>query len=233
MKKEYKQDIPNQEKPQHGSTNRKRNRLLYLLLSIPIPIIIGLFVMTIVNKEATVSHLKRTANPENLTIVRTTFRNKSEKGLSPETVQIMLKNTDLFDARRNPSVPGLSHKFEVQNKGMVVYDHASGLMWQQSGSQDDMNYEKAKDYVSKLNSEQFSGYNDWRLPTLEEAMSLMEPTHKNGDLHIDQVFDPYQVRIWTSDFRKDSMVWVVRFDSGYCDYTYNDGNINYSVRAVR
>lgn len=233
MQKEYKQDIPNQEKPQHDSTNRKRKWLLYVLPGILTPIVIGLFIMTIVNKEASVSRLKMTVNPENSTIVRAKFRDKPEKGLSPETVQIMLKDKGLFDSRKDSSSPGFSHEFEVQNGGMIVYDHASGLMWQQSGSQGDMNYEKAKDSISKLNQEQFVGYNDWRLPTLEEAMSLMEPAIKNGGLYIDPVFDPCQVRIWTSDFRKDSMVWVVRFDSGYCDYAYNDGNINYSVRAVR
>ena len=184
------------------------------------------------NKVACVSRLKRTSNPENSTIIKTSLRDKTEKGLSPETVQIMLRNKGIFDSRRNPSGPGISHKYEAQSGGTVVYDHASGLRWQQSGSQSDMNYERAKNYISELNHEQFAGYTDWRLPTLEEAMSLMEPTQKNSDLHIDQIFDPCQMRIWTSDFRRDSMSWVVRFDAGYCDYVYNDSNNNYSVRAV-
>lgn len=231
MQRKYKQDIPNKDKSQHHSTNGKR--LQYLLPGILIPIIIGLVVMIIVYNKMIVFRLKRTANPENSTIMKTTFRNKPEKGLSPETVQIMLKDKGLFDSRKNSSVPGFSHEFQVQNGGTVVYDHASGLLWQQSGSHEDMNYEETKNYISRLNHEQFAGYHDWRLPTLEEAMSLMEPTKKNGDLHIDQIFDPCQVRIWTSDFRRDSMSWIVRFDFGYCDYVYNDGNINYSVRAVR
>lgn len=229
----YKQNIPNQAKPQHGSTNRKRNRLLYWLPGTLIPVIIGLVVMTIVNRETPVPELKKTANPASSTIVRATFRDKPEIGLSPEVVQIMLKDKGLFDSRKNSSGYGLSHVFEMQNGGTVVYDHASGLMWQRSGSQDDVNYEKARNYILKLNREQFAGYNDWRLPTLEEALSLMESVKKNGSLHIDTIFDPHQARIWTSDFRKDSMVWIVRFDSGYCDYAYNDGNINYSVRTVR
>ena len=186
-----------------------------------VPLIAGLVVITIVNKAACVSRLEKTANHENSTIVKTTLRDKTEKGLPPETVQIMLRNKAIFDSRRNPSAPGISHKYETQSGGTVVYDHPSGLRWQQSGSQSDMNYERAKNYVSELNHEQFAGYNDWRLPTLEEAMSLVESTQKNSDLHIDQIFDPCQMRIWTSDFRRDSMSWVVRFDAGYCDYVYN------------
>ncbi len=204
-----------------------------MLPGILIPVIIGLVVMIIINNEVAVPWLKRTSNPENSTIIKTTLRDKTEKGLSPETVQIMLRNKGIFDSRRNPSGPGISHKYEAQSGGTVVYDRTTGLMWQQSGSQSDMNYERVKNYISELNREQFAGYNDWRLPTLEEAMSLMEPTIKNGDLHIDQIFDPCQMRIWTSDFRRDSMSWVVRFDAGYCDYVYNDSNNNYSVRAVR
>jgi hypothetical protein len=198
-----------------------------------VPLIAGLIVITMVNKKAGVSRPEKAANRENSTITKKTFRFKPEEKLSPETVQIMLRNKGIFDSRRNPSGPGISHKYQAQNGGTVVYDHATGLMWQQSGSRNDMNYERAKNYISELNHEQFAGYNDWRLPTLEEAMSLMEPTIKNDDLHIDQIFDPCQMRIWTSDFRRDSMTWVVRFDAGYCDYVYNDSNNNYSVRAVR
>jgi hypothetical protein len=198
-----------------------------------IPLVAGLVIMTIVNKEAGVSRPEKAANHENSTIIKKTFRFKPEGRLSPETVQIMLRNKGIFDSRRNSFGTGFSHEYEAQNGGTVVYDRATGLMWQQSGSKNDMNYERAKNYISELNHEQFAGYTDWRLPTLEEAMSLMESTQKNCNLHIGTVFDPRQVRIWTSDFRRDSMSWVVRFDSGYCDYVYNDSNNNYSVRAVR
>ena len=84
------------------------------------------------NKKAGVSRPERTSNHENSTIIKTTLRDKTEKGLSPDTVQIMLRNKGIFDSRRNPSGHGISHRYEAQNGVTVVYDHATGLMWQQS-----------------------------------------------------------------------------------------------------
>ncbi len=85
-----------------------------------------------VNKEACFSRPEKAANHVNSTIIKKAFRGKPEKGLSPETVQIMLRSKGIFDSRRNSVGTGKSHEFEAQNGGTVVYDHATGLMWQQS-----------------------------------------------------------------------------------------------------
>ena len=161
------------------------------------------------------------------------LRNTPENGLSPEKIQSVLKEKGLFDSRRNPSGKGITHAYEIQKAGKFVHDRAVHITWQQSGSQKEMNYAEAKHYISQLNRDQFAGYNDWRLPTTEEAMSLMQSVKEKSGLNIDDVFDPLQERIWTSDIRKEGTAWVVRFDSGYCDYTYTDANIKYHVRAVR
>ncbi len=109
-------------------------------------------------------------------------------------------------------------------------------MWQRSGSKWYLRPENPYEYISQLNKSQFVGYDDWRLPTLEEAMSLMEPIQKNGDLYIDSVFDQTQQWIITSDgfgTTIGSNTWIVSFNLGYCglffDYVFNE----YFVRAVR
>jgi hypothetical protein len=136
----------------------------------------------------------------------------SDKKLSFEEVRRILKEFDFFDLELNKEGHGLFHLYEVRviEGDKVVVDHATGLMWQQSGSPYYMTYAEAEKYIRDLNNQRFLGYNDWRLPTLEEAMSLMEPK-KHGDLYIDPQFDKTQRWIWTGDKESAGLAWVVGF----------------------
>ena len=156
------------------------------------------------------------------------------KELTSNDVKKMLKDKNLFDSDWNKSSKGFDNNYELMTKKgeQIVYDHASGLMWQQSGSSESMNYENAKKWIDDRNREGYAGYNDWRLPTLEEAMSLMEPKENNEGLYIDPVFDKTQGWIWTSDMVKgESWAWVVSFVDGGCDDYFLFYDLY--VRAVR
>ena len=161
------------------------------------------------------------------------LRSNPLEKLSRAEVDEMLKQKDFFDSRAHKSGKGRAHEYEkIQRDGVkLVTDQATGLTWQQSGSENYINFEKAKTYVQKLNSEKHAGFDDWRLPTLEEAMSLME-TEKRGDLYIDPIFAKKQRWIWTSDKRDASTAWAVVFFYGYC-YSIHVDDIIYYVRAVR
>ena len=104
-----------------------------------------------------------------------------------------------FASDWNKTGKGVRHKYRLTARGKIVVDEKTGLMWQQSGSSDSMPFEQAEKYVAEQNRENFGGFGDWRLPTLEEGMSLMEPEKQNNDLYIDRVFNKKQRRIWTSD----------------------------------
>ncbi len=169
-------------------------------------------------------------------VTKTKFRSASRENFTGALVMKMLKDRGFYDGDWNNSASGFLNDFQLQNDVKVVFDHASGLMWQQSGSDKEISYDDANKYVAQLNSDQFAGYIDWRMPTLEEAMSLMEPTEKSSSMYIDQVFDNTQRWIWTSDMNDVSLAWLVNFVSGNC-YTYPNDYFDFTsggyVRAVR
>lgn len=170
---------------------------------------------------------------DGITVPKIKLRSRPTENLTKDVVEIIVKDKGYYDSVNNKFASGFPNVYEVQKGGKVVYDHASGLIWQQSGSTKAMPYEKTKAYVEALNSQNIAGYSDWRLPTLEEAMSLMEPTQMNGDLYIDPKFDKQQRWIWTSDLSSASSAWVVDFHYGGCGYGVGFASTNYYVRAVR
>ena len=131
----------------------------------------------------------------------------------------MLRKLDFFDSGWNKEGHGLAHQYQGQRIGghKTVHDCATGLLWQQGGSQEITSHGEAKNWIQELNIKGHTGYHDWRLPTLEEAMSLVELEKKNGDLYIDPHFDKRQRRIWTCDtVAAQSWAWAVNFLSGDC-----------------
>lgn len=166
--------------------------------------------------------------------LRISLRSEPTAGFSFEAANAMLKEKDFFDSSWYKKGHGLQHQYEVveRNDGKLVIDHTTGLMWQHSGSPRGMHYAKTAKYISDLNNEKFAGYDDWRLPTLEEAMSLVEPEKKSNDLYIDPIFGPKQSWIWTADKNAWGAAWSVGFNGGGCNYYFVDDVDSY-VRAVR
>ncbi|MHC4140282.1 MAG: Lcl C-terminal domain-containing protein, partial [Planctomycetota bacterium] len=112
----------------------------------------------------------------------------------------------------------------------VVIDHATGLMWHQPGSDENIEWEDAQKWVRDLNSRGYSGYRDWRLPTVDEAASLLAPGKSNG-LYIDPVFNNYQEWIWTGDEYGSEGAWGVYFGGGLVFWV--NFSSEFYVRPVR
>jgi hypothetical protein len=124
----------------------------------------------------------------------------------------------------------IKNDYEDMGDG-TVSDHATGLMWQKGGSEDLITYEEAKDYIQELNSIKFTGYDDWRLPTIDELASLLEPEEQANGLYIHPVFDKTQRWCWSADTRSSGGAWFVYFFIGYV--SWNVLVHYYYVRAVR
>jgi hypothetical protein len=126
----------------------------------------------------------------------------------------MLHQRNFFDKVDNESGE-FQNLFELKTlRGEpVIIDRATGLMWHQSGSLKSMQWEEVKQWIKDLNIRGYAGYHDWRLPTAEEAASLLEKDQQNL-LHIDSLFSPKQANIWTCDKTDTGRVWFVSFSMG-------------------
>ncbi len=158
-----------------------------------------------------------------------------QRMINKNTVKSMLNKNKLFDSRWNQSAKGIFHLYEliILDRKNVVFDATTGLMWQQAGSSEKLAFANANRYVEGLNHNKFAGFDDWRLPTVEEAMSLMKPLQEEGDSYIDPIFHSGQPRVWTIDktrlLRRGA--WYVNFFGGYCNYNHVDYGLY--VRGVR
>ena len=175
--------------------------------------------------------IKELSKPEISVGARVSLRS-IPRSLIDDKVKSMLKMRNFFDSTWNKSGDFKNeYESETINGDKVVLDHATGLMWHQSGSPA-MNYTKAKQWIEDLNRHGYAGYNDWRLPTLEEGASLLESTKINRELYIDSKFSRRQQWIWTSDTVGKDRVWVFDFRIGDVTGRWVGGYLHH-VRPVR
>jgi len=96
-----------------------------------------------------------------------------------------------FYARKMNETGDFPNDF-VDNGDGTLTDRMTGLMWGKDSSSKLYQYHWAEKYISELNDKEFGGYNDWRIPTLEELCSLLERAKNQKGLHISPLFDDTQ-----------------------------------------
>jgi len=124
----------------------------------------------------------------------------------------MIREYNFTDHKRNPD--GLFTTYLVDNgDGLTVTDVVTGLMWQRGGL-DIMSHRMLRKGIEKINKEGFAGHNDWRMPTLHEALSLVEQelSRKNQFLH--PAFSADQPFIMVNTERRPGGQWFVDYKQG-------------------
>ena len=176
----------------------------------------------------------RSAAPPNRTEAGPAVRLRSEPAtVTAEQAKVMLARYNFYCKGANEAGTGIVHRFATRVIGetVVVEDEATGLMWEKGGSGRPILGEAKGEYVRAVNDRAPGGFRDWRLPTLEEAMSLMS-RQQEDKFHIDPIFErgpaPFT---WTSDQRNEERGWVVY----YLDGTYASERHQYNapIRLVR
>ena len=150
---------------------------------------------------------------------------------SRKEIREMITRKNLFDKTMN--IKGsFKNEYEVKivENDKVVIDHSTNLIWHQSGSTDFVALERIEQYIEEVNKSKYAGYSDWRLPTIEELSSLLEPEKSEG-LYVSPVFDRKQIFCWSSDKDNSGSRWYIFFGGGtvWCD----PYNFHGYVRPVR
>ena len=92
----------------------------------------------------------------------------------------------------------------IDNGDGTITDNATGLMWSQNDSGDGvntgprsgMNWEEALAWAQQMNSGNYLGYSDWRLPNAKEMQSIVDYSKApdaTGSAAIDPVFNTTRI----------------------------------------
>jgi serine/threonine protein kinase len=117
-----------------------------------------------------------------------------------------------------------------ENRDGTITDRSTGLIWQSAGSEYPVSWEEAHGYIQERNRGAFAGRTNWRLPTVEELMSLLKSTTELEDACIEPVFDQDKPWLWSSDRRSYVAAWYVNVEMGFL--SWQDFSCRYFVRAV-
>lgn len=136
------------------------------------------------------------------------------KQVDDAEMKAMVKKHNFYEKRFN-KFRSFANKFELKAVGgdKIVIDHATGLAWHQSGSEAPLTYQGAKQWLEDLNRNGYGGYRKWRLPTLEEAASLLEG-NRVENRYIDPMFDRRVFSMRTGDIFNEFRSWGVSFHYG-------------------
>jgi hypothetical protein len=129
-----------------------------------------------------------------------------------EDVAEIIKKWNFYDGDLNTGGSFENNLVSCGKKGVIV-DQRTALMWQTHGLEIS-SLRTMNRMVEELNEKGFAGFNDWRLPSIEEAMSLMDQEANFKDIHLQDCFSKEQPFIFVAAQRKPGGCWFVDYKHG-------------------
>ena len=123
----------------------------------------------------------------------------------------------------------------------AVKDNSTGLIWTASDGGRGFYWYEVETYINELNSNNFGGFSDWRVPTIFELFSLLDferSTPKINSLYFNNSYSTY----WSSTFCAKTAytqpsAWVIDFSNGSTSWGignwYSGSTRHHGIRAVR
>ena len=132
----------------------------------------------------------------------------------------------------------------IDNGNGIILDQKSGLVWQKSDSYHELkkgtNWYQALEYVDLKNSEEFAGFNDWRLPTLKELKNLFDASRPIKSKNNARIGLPKPFKgggsyyLWTSTERGLDNAWYFGLGSKEEYFNLKDlDDLDQGVKMVR
>lgn len=132
--------------------------------------------------------------------------------IQEENVDEIIKKWNFYDSEYNPSGRFDSCLVDTGNDNTVV-DLKTNLMWQRGGL-DIHSIRHIRKEIEAVNKNGYGGHRDWRMPTIEEAMSLMEPEPNDKTIHLHPCFSKNQPFIFVEARRRPGGYWFVDYKQG-------------------
>ncbi len=142
------------------------------------------------------------------------------------------QSTEYYSGDDGTYQKGTTHSFSRDDVNGTVTDVASGLMWQDDAIGSTMNWTAAGTHCDGLT---LSGYTNWRLPTIEELVSITDKSIASPGPVIFSAFQNTAASIYwssTADASSTSFAWGMNFGNGD-DYANGNKTNSYYVRCVR
>ena len=131
----------------------------------------------------------------------------------------------------------------LKSEDGTVYDSLTGLTWMSNDSKIDLNkevsWDEAEKYAADMNNKKVGGYDDWRIPSAQEALTLFDKNKlnkdfKGGDIHLDSIFPPGAGNTtWTSEIRGREAQIIFYINGLPYWYEKEDKTLSHAVRLIR
>lgn len=132
--------------------------------------------------------------------------------INDDTIAPLIRKWNFYDSVINKK--GHFENALVDNGDqLTVIDERTGVMWQRGGL-DISSIRTTQRKIKELNGKGFAGFHDWRLPTMEEALSVMEPEVNAKGVHLNTCFSKEQPFIFVAAQRRPGGYWFVDYKQG-------------------
>lgn len=137
---------------------------------------------------------------------------REQQILTEDQLGKCISRNNFFDSLLNPQGQFQNILAHGDNDDTII-DCATNLMWQRGGLDLCSSRKMGRD-IEALNTKGFGGFYDWRMPTVEEAMSLMEPLPNPKGLHLHPCFSKEIPFIFVAAKRSPTGYWFVDYKQG-------------------